>query len=163
MTVLKDGVAGLIASQSVEGLGAKLARTIRDYNEVADAFLHNRNLRVRPSHLSLLALVEPYGIRTTELAARLEVTKQAASQMVASLVASGHLERAEDPHDARAHLVFRTDLGDAVVTRGLDILIAIDQEIARRSGLPVLKCLEEDLDAIRDAIRHLLDAERASS
>ena len=66
---------------------------------------------VRPAHGFAFALLSAGGATTMELAQHLDVTKQAASQMVEELVTKGYVERRPHPGDARARLVVLTEQG----------------------------------------------------
>jgi DNA-binding MarR family transcriptional regulator len=66
---------------------------------------------VRPAHGFAFVLLSAGGATTVELAQHLDVTKQAASQMVEELVTKGYVERRPHPGDARARLVVLTDKG----------------------------------------------------
>ena len=74
---------------------------------------------VRPAHGFAFVLLSAGGATTVELAQHLDVTKQAASQMVEELVTKGYVERRPHPDDARARLVVLTDKGWAC-TRAAD-------------------------------------------
>jgi DNA-binding MarR family transcriptional regulator len=74
---------------------------------------------VRPAHGFAFALLSAGGATTMELAQHLDVTKQAASQMVEELVTKGYVERRPHPVDARARLIVLTDRGWAC-TRAAD-------------------------------------------
>ena len=66
---------------------------------------------LRPAHGFAFTLLSGGGATVVELAQHLNVTKQAASQMVDDLVAKGYVERRPHPADARARLVVLTDRG----------------------------------------------------
>jgi DNA-binding MarR family transcriptional regulator len=74
---------------------------------------------LRPAHGFAFALLSAGGCTVVELAQHLDVTKQAASQMVEDLVRKGYVERRPHPDDARARLVVLTDRGWAC-TRAAD-------------------------------------------
>ncbi len=74
---------------------------------------------LRPAHGFAFTLLSAGGATVVELARHLDVTKQAASQMVEELVAKGYVERRPHPDDARARLVVLTDRGRAC-TRAAD-------------------------------------------
>jgi DNA-binding MarR family transcriptional regulator len=74
---------------------------------------------VRPAHGFAFALLAGGGSTVVELAQHLDVTKQAASQMVEDLVRRGYVDRRPHPDDARARLVVLTDKGWAC-TRAAD-------------------------------------------
>ncbi|MGX6605528.1 MarR family winged helix-turn-helix transcriptional regulator [Micromonosporaceae bacterium Da 78-11] len=74
---------------------------------------------LRPAHGFAFVRLAPDGATVNELAAHLDVTKQAASQMVEELVGKGYVERHPHPSDARARLVVLTAQGWAC-TRAAD-------------------------------------------
>jgi DNA-binding MarR family transcriptional regulator len=68
---------------------------------------------VRVPHLAALAHIPRWeGIRMAELAERMQVTKGAASQIVAHLEQHGYLERVRHPHDGRGVIVRPTAAAD---------------------------------------------------
>src|SRR5688572_32182328 len=87
--------------------------------------------RLRRSHTSLLPHIDLEGTRITDLAERLGVTKQAASQLVDDLEAVGVLAREPDPDDARARRVVFTRLGREGLLEGLALLRDMESELAR--------------------------------
>lgn len=103
---------------------------------------------VRPAHGFAFALLSAGGATTVELAHHLDVTKQAASQMVEELVTKGYVERRPHPGDARARLVVLTDKGWAC-TRAAD-------EAAEESLRPWADALGPDrLTALRADLARL--------
>ena len=74
---------------------------------------------LRPAHGFAFALLSSGQATAVDLARHLDITKQAASQMVDDLVAKGYVERRPHPADARARLVVLTDRGWAC-TRAAD-------------------------------------------
>ena len=108
--------------------------------------------RLRRSHTSLFPHIDLEGTRVTELAARLGVTKQAASQLVDDLEALGVLARVPDPDDARARRVVFTKLGREGLFDGLAVLHALEQELAAAIGENKLEQLHSALIAVLDAI-----------
>ena len=68
-------------------------------------------LGLRPSHLRLLSLTPTDGIRVTDLAARVGMTKQALGEFVAALQDAGLVEVAVDERDRRVRRVRPTPDG----------------------------------------------------
>jgi len=66
---------------------------------------------VRPAHGFAFARLSAGGATITELAEHLDVTRQAAAQLVAELVAKGYVERRPHPQDGRARLIVLTEKG----------------------------------------------------
>ena len=78
---------------------------------------------VRPAHGFAFARLSAGGATITQLAEHLDVTRQAAAQLVDELIAKGYVERQPHPHDARARLIVLTSKGWAC-TRGAEAAIA---------------------------------------
>ncbi|HWO09800.1 MAG TPA: MarR family transcriptional regulator [Polyangiaceae bacterium] len=106
--------------------------------------------RLRRSHTSLLPHIDLEGTRVTDLAERLGVSKQAASQLVDDLEAVGVLAREPDPSDARARRVVFTPLGRRGLLEGLELLGDMERELARAIG-------DESMDQLRQALRSILE------
>lgn len=68
---------------------------------------------VRPAHGFTFARLSAGGATITELAEHLDVTRQAAAQLVDELTAKGYVERCPHPRDARARLIVLTGKGRA--------------------------------------------------
>ena len=79
---------------------------------------------------SLLWLMDESGARSTVLAQRAGVTKQAMSQLVKLMVAQGYLEQVADPGDTRARLVRMTARGSAVKTACVEVREDLNRRIA---------------------------------
>jgi DNA-binding MarR family transcriptional regulator len=104
--------------------------------------------RLRRSHTSLLPHIDLEGTRVTDLAERLGVTKQAASQLVDDLEQLGVLARVPDPEDARARRVIFTQLGRDGLLEGLSVLRALERELATKIGEKKMEQLRAALLAI---------------
>jgi DNA-binding MarR family transcriptional regulator len=78
---------------------------------------------VRPAHGFAFARLAPGGATITQLAEHLDVTRQAAAQLVDELIAKGYVERRPHPDDARARLIVLTDRGWAC-TRAAEAAMA---------------------------------------
>lgn len=103
---------------------------------------------VRPAHGFAFARLAAGGATITQLAEHLDVTRQAASQLVDELIAKGYVERGPHPDDARARLIVLTDKGWAC-TRAADAAMAD----AVRPWVAVLG--ERRLLAVRDDLVRL--------
>jgi DNA-binding MarR family transcriptional regulator len=104
--------------------------------------------RLRRSHMSLFPHIDLEGTRVTELAERLGVTKQAASQLVDDLEAFGVVARVADPVDARARRVVFTKLGREGFFEGLAVLQGLEQELAAAIGERSMQQLRRTLIAV---------------
>jgi DNA-binding MarR family transcriptional regulator len=85
-------------------------------------------LQLRPSQLRLLSLTPADGLRVTDLAARVGMTKQALGEFVATLQDAGLVEVTVDQRDRRVRLIRPTPAGQEL-QRVIESAIA---EIERR-------------------------------
>ena len=107
---------------------------------------------VRPAHTKLFPHVTREGVRLTELARRVGVTKQAVQPLVAELAAWGFVEVVPDPTDGRARLVRWTDAGLRGILDGLAVLAALDAALEGRVGAARWAALREALAEVVDAL-----------
>ena len=91
-------------------------------------------IRLRGSHLRLLSLTPVEGIRPSELAIRVGMTKQSLGEFVATLQETGFLRVDPDPHDRRARIVAPTEKGRRQQERTLAIFTDIEDEWRRQVG-----------------------------
>jgi DNA-binding MarR family transcriptional regulator len=78
---------------------------------------------VRPAHGFAFSRLSAGGVTITQLAEHLDITRQAAAQLVDELLAKGYVRRQPHPDDARARLITLTDKGWAC-TRAAEAAIA---------------------------------------
>ncbi|MGC4107857.1 MAG: MarR family transcriptional regulator [Thermomicrobiales bacterium] len=76
----------------------------------------------RPAHGLALQAIGAVPVSMSELGRRLGVSKQAAAKTVFRLEALGYVTRMDDPADARARLVARSDRGNALLRETAMIL-----------------------------------------
>lgn len=82
----------------------------------------------------VLAHLDPEGTRSTELARRSGVTRQAVHQTIQELVELGVLELAADPTSQRAKLVVLTRRGKRLVDDAQEIFRELEAILERRIG-----------------------------
>lgn len=105
---------------------------------------------LRDAHTRLFPyLQQPGGIRITELARRLDVTKQAVQQLVADLVDQGFARLEPDPDDARARRVTLTEHGVKASLYGTGVLLGIERELTPAFG-------KRDAKELRQLLSRLL-------
>jgi DNA-binding MarR family transcriptional regulator len=97
--------------------------------EVAD-----EPVRLRGSHLRLLSFTPVDGIRPSELAVRVGMTKQSLGEFIGTLQETGFLRVDPDPHDRRARIVAPTEKGIRQQKRTLAIFTDIEDEWRRQVG-----------------------------
>lgn len=106
----------------------RAARLVRAHS-LRSLRLDTRFAFIREAHINLMPHLDLEGTRLTELAARMEVTKQAVGPVVDELVSWGYLERVPDPSDGRARLVRFTPTGLAGLQQGMLALQRLDSEL----------------------------------
>jgi len=97
---------------------------------------------------SLLWLLNKGGTRSTVLAQRARITKQAMGQQVRVMEKQGYLELVPDPSDTRAKLVKMTPRGEAVKAACEEVRAELNKKIAKIVGQEDAQKMESDLDAI---------------
>lgn len=105
--------------------------------------------RLRPAVARILPHLDVDGVRPTELARRVDVSKQAMQQLLAALARDGVVETVADPKDRRAKLVRLTTSGVAAVLHGVKVLEGIERELADEIG-------DSSMRALRVALGDLL-------
>lgn len=104
---------------------------------------------LREAHTKLLPhLQAPEGVRITELAKQVGVTKQAVQPLVAELAGLGLVRIEEDEADARARRVFLTSHGVDAMLHGTGVLEAIEREVVKQLSHTQRTRLKRDLGAL---------------
>ena len=111
---------------------------------------------------SLLWLLDEGGTRSTLLAQRAGVTKQAMSQLVRLMERQGYLEQIADTNDTRAKVVRMTPRGEAVKTACVEVREELNQQIAEALGGEEAAKVEAYLDAMARAFGNLPTESSAS-
>ena len=110
-----------------------LDRAVRIYGEVMVAAMRRRGIDHSFAHSRVMGAIPDGGIRLTDLADRLGITKQATGQLVDDLVATGDLERRPDPSDGRAKLIdFGPRSGD--LSHAYEALQEVESAMAEHIG-----------------------------
>ena len=107
---------------------------------------------VRAAHTALFPHLDFDGIRLTDLAARVGVTKQAVGQLVDDLADLGMVERISDPTDKRARRVRFSRRGHAALLQGLGVLREIEDTLGAAVGRKRMRELHETLKLIVGAL-----------
>jgi DNA-binding MarR family transcriptional regulator len=109
----------------------------------------------RPALMRLLPYLDQTGIRPTELARRVDVSKQAVGQSLAELERRGFVEYVADAADGRARLVRLSKAGVSASRRGLRVLRDLETELAGTVGKRRLRELADTLTLLVTALEAL--------
>ena len=151
----RDGRIAEVRRLQASSVGYLLIRSGQLWNERAIGRVNAeaRGPALREAHTRLLPhLLEPDGIRITELARRLSITKQAVQPLVADMVEAGVLRMEDDPDDARARRVILTAHGFAAMRHGTGILLDIEAALGRALGKASMTELRRLLTALLAAL-----------
>lgn len=132
-----------------------LFRAARLVNERAVARVQTRGGRLRTAHTTLLPHITSDGVRLTELADKLGVTKQAVGPLVDDLEREGIVERVDDPADRRAKLIRWTKRGERAVLEGIGVLAVLERDLAKTVGKQRMAALADTLEALIAAVEKL--------
>ena len=108
--------------------------------------------RVRPAHTTLLPYLDFDGIRLTDLAARVGVTKQAVGQLVDDLEQLGMVEKIDDPDDRRAKRIRFSRRGFGALMHGLGVLRSVEDTLRAAVGDRRMRDLHQTLQLMIDAL-----------
>jgi DNA-binding MarR family transcriptional regulator len=116
--------------------GPVLFECARLLDEIAQAEVNRQAGRrvLTPALVRLLPHLSREGIRPTELARRIDVSKQAVGQALTDLVERRLVELVADPVDGRARLVRLTESGAAAYDHGRGVLAFYAAALAGRLG-----------------------------
>jgi DNA-binding MarR family transcriptional regulator len=89
---------------------------------------------IAPAHFNILQHPTPDGFRPSEVAARAQMTKQAANRLIRHLEHSGYLRLEPDPADQRARIIRLTDRGQALIRVIRDVVEQVEAEWSDRLG-----------------------------
>src|SRR3954453_1858068 len=158
---LSDNGSSISADErrAFEGLreGATLQHLFKESrlaNERALARAASDQVRppVRAAHTALFPHLDFEGIRLTDLAARVGVTKQAVGQLVDDLVALGMVERIADRTDKRAKRVRFSRRGHAALMHGIGVLRDLEETLAATIGRRRMREFHETLKLLIAAL-----------
>src|SRR5438046_2348931 len=89
---------------------------------------------IAPAHFNILQHPTPDGLRPSEVAARAQMTKQAANRLIRHLERRGYLRLEPDPNDQRARIIRLTDRGWSLIRTIREVVEEVEAEWAQRLG-----------------------------
>ncbi|HEV2121921.1 MAG TPA: MarR family winged helix-turn-helix transcriptional regulator [Chloroflexota bacterium] len=143
--------------QSPDGLERMLGALLRVPFQAINARIAAELARagindLRPAHFSVFQHLDAEGTRTTTLAERAQMTKQAMGELVTDLERRDYVVRVPDPTDRRAKLVVRTERGWAVETIARATVRAVELEWETEVGSERMRQFRETLEQIAAAV-----------
>jgi DNA-binding MarR family transcriptional regulator len=103
---------------------------------------------LRGSHRRILQMIPAEGIRSTDLAAVAQMTKQALGEFADWLERAGFVRSQRDDADRRVRRLFRTDLGDKAADATQRAFASIEAQWRQEIG-------PEPYDTMKQALRRL--------
>jgi len=101
----------------------------------------------------VLGAIARYGTPLSEIIKELGVSKQAAGQLVDTLVVRGYLDRSADPDDRRRMTVGLTERGRAAAVTTRAAIDAVEAELVRRVGADDVTCTRNTLAMLSEIER----------
>ena len=138
-----------IISSSTPNVARGLLMAARAHTAAVVARLAQRGYADFPfASASLLWLLDEGGTRSTVLAQRAGVSKQAMSQLVRLMERQGYLEQVPDSNDTRAKVIRMTRRGKAVKIACVAVREELNKKVARMVGAAEARGMESYLDAM---------------
>ncbi|MGE0808456.1 MAG: MarR family winged helix-turn-helix transcriptional regulator [Burkholderiaceae bacterium] len=148
MPIDKRRIAKLAASRP-SAIGRLLLRARLDFVARATLLLQRRGVPAYPaSFLTLLPHIDTDHTRSTELARRAGISKQAASKTIKELEEAGLLERLPDDQDGRAFLVRLTEQGLELLLETHRAVDQIERDYERLLGKTKMATLRSALQTL---------------
>jgi DNA-binding MarR family transcriptional regulator len=107
---------------------------------------------IESPQLGVILWPGPEGMRPSDLAARMRVTKQALNYLLGDLERLGYLERRPDPDDRRARRIALTDHGRALVPVIRDAVSEVEREWVEALGTERFAQLRELLYELNEVV-----------
>ena len=116
-------------------IGALLRMPLEAVRRHMLARLHERGFGdLDAAHLNVLQYPGPHGLKPSELAAQLRISKQALNYLLGQLEQLGYLEREQDPDDLRSKRIALTDRGKSLVPVIRDAVREVEAAWAEELG-----------------------------
>ena len=116
-------------------IGALLRMSVETVRERMIERLHERGFDdLAPAHLIVMQYPGPQGLRPSDLAAHLRMSKQALNYLLGELERLGYVERLPDPDDLRSRRISVTKRGDAIAAVIREAVGEIEAEWTEQLG-----------------------------
>ena len=116
-------------------IGALLRMSVETVRERMLERLHERGFDdLAPAHLIVMQYPGPQGLRPSDLAAQLRMSKQALNYLLGELERHGYVQRLPDPDDLRSRRISVTKRGDAIAAVIREAVGEIEAEWTEKLG-----------------------------
>ena len=116
-------------------IGALLRMSLETVRERMLDRLHERGFDdLAPAHMIVIQYPGPQGLRPSDLATRLRMSKQALNYLLGELERLGYIERLPDPDDLRSRRISMTRRGDAVAAVIREAVAEVEAEWTEQLG-----------------------------
>lgn len=119
-------------------------------NHQREKLCQQSNIDLSPSQMQVLKILCLRGMRSTELAQRLGITKQAVGQLIHELERQDLVSRVLDPDDARAKLVKYTPKGYQLVAELIDMNLQFEKSLKKKLGKKTFLRFKEVLTVLKE-------------
>lgn len=131
------------------GIGRLLLLARRDFvSRLSEKMELSGHKKLSRSSGALLPFIDLEGTRSTELARRIGISKQAAAKAVKELEEEGLLTRTEDEADGRAFLVSFTNRGMEYLLQIHNAIVEIEREYETVVGVAQMNMMRRTLSSI---------------
>lgn len=103
-----------------------------------------------PAHVSMIRYPSLHGLRPTDVAIQMHMSKQAVNDLLAGLEQRGYLTRVPDPTDRRARMIQLTDKGLAMERVAAACSQAAEDELTELVG-------SKQVENVRQSMRVVID------
>jgi DNA-binding MarR family transcriptional regulator len=136
-----DPLIGPLLRMPLQAIRARMLERVRahGYDDIA------------PAHFNILQHPTPDGLRPSEIAARGQMTKQAANRLIRHLERQGYLALEADGSDQRARVVRLTPRGWRLIREIREAVQEVEAEWADRLGPQRFKTLRSMLKELSEA------------
>jgi DNA-binding MarR family transcriptional regulator len=130
-----------------KGVSRLLLLARRNFVTEIGALIEKSGFPVLPdSCLMLLPYIDLEGTRSTDIARRASMSKQAVTQVINVMEGMKLVERRQDPNDARATLISFTDFGAAYLMHMHGIINQVEDDIHNKIGAEQMAVFRSVLD-----------------
>ena len=139
----------VVRAEAEGRLSRRMLLIYRAFNALAQEKYAQRGYHgLTAAHTSLMASLEPNGIRIVDLAERMGITKQFAGRLVQELLKIDYVTTQPDPQDRRATLVKGTLAGWQYLLDACEVQLEIEEIFKKALGEQHLAVFAESIELL---------------